>query len=294
MKFSPLPAAVIFAAISIATVSAQEKPFSFKVEGDTLHIYSPDGKEVGTGLPTATIGKTVSAPPYSFQVSFGTDANGSLSVIVTPDPEHPAPLNFTLNNQQVHMDKGSVATLTLGSDGSTHVDGGLTGGVKVDNRPAPSPTVAANTPATAAPTAPTAPSAPTAQNMPAGTVPAAPSAPNSPLGSLTPDGAPAAALPTAGTINTSAVAAEVVNNPQIATTSNTTLPSNIVVVQTPAGLAFADSTNPTVAITISPKPQVVSTSTGAAASSASLSAALASAGNSVVNPTTSGSATTPF
>ncbi len=114
---------------------AAEKPFSFVIDGDTLHIFGPDGKEIGTGFPPATIGKTIDAAPYSFQVSFGNDANGQLSVIVTPNPEHPTPVDFTINNRDIHMDRGSVVTVTVGDNGATRVDPGIAGGVLVDGHP---------------------------------------------------------------------------------------------------------------------------------------------------------------
>lgn len=135
------------AAVSLAGAHAAEKPFSFTIQGTTLHIFGPDGKEIGTGLPPATIGRTVDAPPFSFQVSFGNDANGNLAVIVTSNPEHPTPLNFTVNGRSVQMDRSSVVTITMGSNGLTTIDPGTTGGVKVDNQT----TVAAASPNPGAP-----------------------------------------------------------------------------------------------------------------------------------------------
>ena len=202
-----------FVAVSLSGAFAADKPFSFTVEGNTLHIFAPDGKEIGTGLPPATIAKTVEMPPYSFQVSFGSDANGNLSVIVTPNPENPTPLNFTVNNRSVQMDKSSVVTITVGNNGATTVDPGANGGVKVDNHTslaAAGPTPAAAAAANAAPPAPTIQQSP----APAGTTQSNPSNLSTLGDSLADPTAAPVGLPATPSFNANGQVVLQANNPQ--------------------------------------------------------------------------------
>lgn len=154
---------LLSAAVALVTASAAlaaEKPFSLAIgENDSLVIFAPDGKQVAT-LPTATVGKTVNAPPYSFQVSYGKDANGNLSVIITPNPDHPTALTFTFANREVAMDRTSVVTLTLADGGrNVIIDPGYTGSVKVDGKVTTVATNSNGTPATAATLAAASPGA---------------------------------------------------------------------------------------------------------------------------------------
>lgn len=241
MKISLLPAMLLAAAATLSLAAAEEKPFSFTIEGDTLHIFAPDGKEIGTGLAPATVAQPVSAPPYSFQVSFGADANGNLAVIVAPDPEHPTPLSFTLANQAVQMEPGSIATVTLGQNGAATVTPGLTGGVKVDGHvAAAAPSVVASAPASSLPAAPATVSA----QQPGATAPAD----NNPG----PDTAPAPQN-TNGSFNANPVAAIVANNPQVASDANVAVPNGAQVVQTAGGLGVSNPANPGVVISLPPQ-----------------------------------------
>ncbi|MDE1170967.1 MAG: hypothetical protein PW734_07145 [Verrucomicrobium sp.] len=141
---------------------AAGKPFSMKVgTNDTLYVYDTAGNVVAT-LPTGTIGRQIDIDSYSFQVSYGRDAEGNLSVIVTPAGEHATPLFFTMNGREVNVDSTGVATMTLAASGDVRVEGGALGGVRVDGNasnaqvsasPAPLPASAAAAEAAASPAA---------------------------------------------------------------------------------------------------------------------------------------------
>jgi hypothetical protein len=221
-----------FAAVSLSHAQAADKPFSLVVEGDTLHIFAPDGKEVGTGLPPATIARAVDVPPYSCQISFGNDVNGNLSVIVSPNPEHPGPLNFTIRNRSVEMERGSVVTITLGNNDVTRIDPGLLGGVQVDNHAVMA--AAGNFPTTTVATAPAlAPvpasspfSQPLANNTPGASNPNSQNA-NNPATSHDPNDDPTTpplAVPSSQASFNSNPIAVAINNPVITTNPTTTPP----------------------------------------------------------------------
>ena len=129
--------------LSIVAVQAAEKPFKFEIGANqTLVITAPDGTQVAA-LPTATVGKTIDSGAYSFQVSYGQDANGNLSLIVTSNPDHPTDVDFTLNGRNISMDQTSAVTLTLTNDGhDVVVDPGYTGAVKVNGQSVTTPVVA--------------------------------------------------------------------------------------------------------------------------------------------------------
>jgi len=131
--------------LSIAAVQAAEKPFKFSIgTNQTLIINAPDGTQLAA-LPTATVGKTIDSGNYSFQVSYGQDSNGNLSLIVTSNPDHPTDVAFTLDGRNVAMDQTSAVTLTLTNDGrDVVVDPGYTGSVKVNGQSVTTPVVASN------------------------------------------------------------------------------------------------------------------------------------------------------
>ena len=148
VKWTGLLAIAAAALFSLSTARAADHSFTFSIgANETLVINAPDGSQVAT-LPTATVSKTVTSGAYSFQISFGQDANGNLSLIVTPDPDHPNSISFTMNGRDVSMDRTSAVTLTLTNGGrDVVVDPGYTGAVKVNGQTVTTPVVT-NTTAT--------------------------------------------------------------------------------------------------------------------------------------------------
>ncbi len=128
--------------LSLSAAQAAGKQFKFSIgPNQTLVINSPDGTQLAT-LPTATVGKTIDFGAYSFQVSYGQDANGNLSLIVTANPDHPTNVDFSLDGRSITMDQTSAVTLTLTNNGNNViVDPGYTGTVKVNGQAVTTPVV---------------------------------------------------------------------------------------------------------------------------------------------------------
>ena len=100
---------------------------------DNLVIFGPKGDRVAEISPPA-IAQPVTVGDVSFQVSYGRDANGQLTAILTPDAASPAQLHFNVLGKGIDADK-AVVTLTFSSNlkGVT-VDPGYVGNVEVNSQ----------------------------------------------------------------------------------------------------------------------------------------------------------------
>jgi hypothetical protein len=140
---------LVLATVLFSFTSAQAKNpvFHFQVgNNDQLSVHpadNPNGPAIAKLVP-GDIGKRVSAPPYVFLVSYGHDANGHLSIIVTPEPDNPTDLTFDFNGRTIDMDNTSAVTITVLANGKVVIDPGVVGVVRVDGHVAQAPT--ANTP----------------------------------------------------------------------------------------------------------------------------------------------------
>jgi hypothetical protein len=231
--FSPVSKALVLGAslsLFLSAAAHAEKPFALRVGGnDTLYVYDLQGNVVAT-LPTGTIAKQMDVGSYSFQVSYGRDASGNLSVIVTPSDGNTTPLDFTLNGRDISVSQDGVATMTLNPNGQVQVEGGSLGGVKVDGQssnaqvaasPAPLPgagvSPAANTPdAIVAQFAPAPALLPGPTNQKPDVLPSDPSASYGAEGALDPSQIPSA-RPVTTDVRTNPSALVIPTNPPATT-----------------------------------------------------------------------------
>ena len=126
-----LAALLCFAALS-GFALAQDR-FAVTVgTHDHLVIFGPKGERISE-LSVPTIAQAITVGDVSFQVSYGTDANGQLTAILTPSSTAPTALHFTVLGKSVDADK-AVVTLTFSSNlkGVT-IDPGYVGSVEVNS-----------------------------------------------------------------------------------------------------------------------------------------------------------------
>ena len=108
-----LTALICFAAVSSLAVG--EDRFSITVEQpDKLAVLGPKGDHVAD-LTAPTIAQTVTIGDVSFQLSYGRNANGDLSAILTPSSATSPALHFTVLGKSVDADK-AVVTLIFSSN----------------------------------------------------------------------------------------------------------------------------------------------------------------------------------
>jgi hypothetical protein len=101
---------------------------------DTLQILSPTGEKI-TELSSPSLGKVVSVPPATAQMSFGRDAMDRLTLIVGSNPKNPQSLSFSVLGRTVELTRDTVISLSFSNDLKTvSLDPGFIGVVKVDGR----------------------------------------------------------------------------------------------------------------------------------------------------------------
>jgi len=101
---------------------------------DKLVVFGPKGERVGE-FSAPAIGEPVTVGDVLFQVSYGHNAKGQLTAILTPSSTTPAALHFNVLGKSVDADKNAVVTLIFSSDlrGVT-INAGYGGRVEVNSR----------------------------------------------------------------------------------------------------------------------------------------------------------------
>jgi hypothetical protein len=133
MKRFPFIFSSLLAIVLVATIHAA--PFSVVLSAnDTLKVLNEKGDAVAE-LNSPTLGKVVSVPPASVQMSFGRDAMDRLTLIVSPDPKNLQSISFSVLGRTVDLARDSVVSLSFSNNGkSLTLDPGFVGLVKVDGR----------------------------------------------------------------------------------------------------------------------------------------------------------------
>jgi hypothetical protein len=155
-------AAGLILLVVLGSAQATEVDFRITTQDTSLIIKDAAGSEV-SALALSTIGQKVNVPPVTFRVSYGRDASGLLSVIISPHTPSPMALTFEVGGKKVAMDKNSIVTLTFQKDRSVVVDPGFVGIVKIDEQAFRSPalvSVAAVTSETSEPVKESGPESP--------------------------------------------------------------------------------------------------------------------------------------
>jgi len=100
---------------------------------DKLIILSAKG-DPAAELSAPAIGRPVTTDGISFQVSYGRDANGQFTAVLSPAANNPADLHFTVLGKNVDAEK-AIVTMTFSADGkSVVIDPGYVGSVEVDSQ----------------------------------------------------------------------------------------------------------------------------------------------------------------
>src|SRR5258706_11877228 len=130
-RFQSLLTAII-CFIAVSALAMGEDRFAVTVAAhDNLVIFGPKGDRVAE-LPVPTIARPVTIGDVSFQVSYGRDANGKLTAILSPSSDAPVALHFNVLGKSVDADK-AVVTLTFSSNlKSVIIDPGYVGNVEVN------------------------------------------------------------------------------------------------------------------------------------------------------------------
>lgn len=125
---------VLICFIAITTLVRGEDRFAVTVGAhDHLVIFGPKGERAAE-ISVPTIAQPVSVGDVSFQVSYGQDANGRLTAILTPGSVTQADLHFTVLGKSVDAE-GAVVTLIFSSNlKSVTIDPGYVGNVEVNSR----------------------------------------------------------------------------------------------------------------------------------------------------------------
>ena len=85
-------------------------------------------------LPLPSISESVTVDNATFDVSYGRDANGLLTAIVSPSPAEPQDLHFSVLGKSIDSDKLAVVTLTFATDkDKVAIDPGYVGDVRVNS-----------------------------------------------------------------------------------------------------------------------------------------------------------------
>jgi len=120
-----------FAALSL--LAADEGRFSLSVGSHDSLVISGSGGQSVADLPVPTVGQNVTVGSTSLQVSYGRDANGQLTAILTAPNQDSVSLHFSAGGKSIDADK-AVVTLTFSSDlKGVLVDPGYVGTVEVDS-----------------------------------------------------------------------------------------------------------------------------------------------------------------
>lgn len=99
---------------------------------DMLVVLSAKGEQKAE-LPLPTLSQNVTMDETTFQLSYGRDANNSLTAILAPNPTQPQDLHFNVLGKAIDTDKSAVVTLTFSKSlNSVHVDPGYIGEVEVN------------------------------------------------------------------------------------------------------------------------------------------------------------------
>jgi hypothetical protein len=114
-------------------LAADEDRFSLSVgTRDSLTISGSDGHSVAD-LPVPTVAQNVTVSGTSLQVSYGRDANGQLTAILTAPNQGSVSLHFSAGGKSIDADK-AVVTVTFSPDlKGVLVDPGYVGTVEVDS-----------------------------------------------------------------------------------------------------------------------------------------------------------------
>lgn len=126
----------LIALFCLVTVSACAKGadrFAVTVGAhDKLVIFGPKGERAAE-FSAPSIAQPVAIGDVSFQVSYGHDANGNLTAILSPSETAPTALHFNVMGKSVDADK-AVVTLTFSANlKSVAVDPGYMGSVEVNS-----------------------------------------------------------------------------------------------------------------------------------------------------------------
>ncbi len=119
--------------VAISSLAMGDDRFAVTVGAhDHLVIFGPKGERISE-LAVPSIAQPITIGDVSFQVSYGCDANGQLTAILTPSSTDPVALHFTVLGKSVDADK-AVVTLTFSSNlkGVT-IDPGYVGSVEVNS-----------------------------------------------------------------------------------------------------------------------------------------------------------------
>ena len=85
-------------------------------------------------LPLPSISESVTVDNATFEVSYGRDANGLLTAILSPNPAQPQDLHFSVLGKSIDSDKLAVVTLTFDKEkNKVAIDPGYVGDVRVNS-----------------------------------------------------------------------------------------------------------------------------------------------------------------
>jgi hypothetical protein len=126
---------VLICFVAVSGLAMGEDRFALTVGAhDHLVIFGPKGERAAE-ISAPTIAQPVTIGDVSFQVSYGRDANGHLTAILTPSSTAPAALHFNVLGKSVDADK-AVVTLTFSTNlKSAIIDPGYVGNVEVNSHP---------------------------------------------------------------------------------------------------------------------------------------------------------------
>jgi len=126
-----LTALICFVAVS--SLAMGEDRFAVIVgEHDTLVVFGPKGERAAE-FSVPSIAQSVTVGDISFQVSYGHNANGRLTAILSPSDAAPADLHFNVCGKSVDADKAVVTLIFSSNLKSVTIDAGYGGRVEVNS-----------------------------------------------------------------------------------------------------------------------------------------------------------------
>jgi hypothetical protein len=126
-------AAALICLVAVSSLANADDRFAIVVGAhDNLVIFGSKGERVAE-LPVATTGQPVTVGDVSFQVSYGSDANGRLTAIVAPSADAPADLHFSVLGKSVDADRAVVTLIFSTNLRHVTVNAGYGGRVEVNS-----------------------------------------------------------------------------------------------------------------------------------------------------------------
>jgi outer membrane biosynthesis protein TonB len=129
--FGAILALVSFAAFP--ALGADASRFSVAIgSGDHLLIVDSNGQQIAD-VPAPTLQRNVTVGGDAFQLSYGRDANGELTAVLTPPDSSEVALHFTAGGRSIDASKAIVTLIFSSQTKGVLVDPGYIGTVEVDS-----------------------------------------------------------------------------------------------------------------------------------------------------------------